>query len=554
MCLTPKLLNPRITLCATLLISSDLVAQQAGLFDELTPLYPDSGAHNGTEQIDTLTPRNAVAAVHILVDRLESEGLITVESSLGESLKVYELLPVYVEQNTELHTRTELLDRKFNPHVIRRAPFEIYDPMLPLEDNSGKSDTGGRIALRLELPIPTDAEATKTTHTITLSANSWTQELNWNVQISETTVPELQPDYTNWFSLSNFASYHGHELWSEGHWQTIQQAAELMHTERQTTFWVPWGPFMSYSAEDGLSINSKRLDRYTEIFLDAGFRTVELGHLAHRENGVWGAKHLTTQQGNLRVDSPEGKQLLIDQLELIRAYVEKYDLTAVSLQHISDEPLAVHAADYVLVAELVHQHLPGVPVFDATHCTNELVGAVDVWCPQLDIYHRHETFFKSRIEAGEAVWIYTCLSPGGAELNRLLDQERTRQVLLGWKLVRDGLSGYLHWGLNHYREGNDSYLNTTPQFDDKPKPSRNFLPPGDSHVTYPSPEDDKRLLSSVRLAAHRIGMEDAALLRQLLKANPDKATSLMLSLLKEDGSNDYNVDRYRMARKALLGD
>ncbi|MFC4991242.1 DUF4091 domain-containing protein [Rubritalea tangerina] len=302
-----------------------------------------------------------------------------------------------------------------------------------------------------------------------------------------------------------------------------------------------------------LTVDNDKLDRFTKLFLDSGFTQVELGHLATRENGHWSAKHLVTQLGKKRVTSPEGRSILKQQLAAIRHFTKRHKFKGNIYQHISDEPLSVHAQDYVAVAKLVHELFPEAPVFDATHCTTELVGSVDIWCPQLDIYYKHRDFFQQRIKAGEQVWIYTCLSPGGAALNRLLDQERTRQVLLKWLIVHDNLSGYLHWGLNHYQKQTDPFRVTSPRFDDKTGPSRNFLPPGDSHVIYPS-KINHAPLSSVRLSAHRLGLEDAAMLLELKKRSPKQTQTIFNELIIAPKQHQLDLSKYREARTKLMLD
>lgn len=542
----------KVVLSVVVLTSSDcLLAQQAGMFDELTPLYPDSGAHRGSVGLSSLAPRGGVTGVHILLDRLASNEEVTVKIHTKDDVSIGQLLPVDVKQNTGLQSRTELRDGKLNPHVIRRAPFQVYDAIRLVPSRIAKADDSGRLALRLEYVVPRDAKPGLKTYKVELIAGSWKQQLTWEVEVHAAVLAESQPGYTNWFSVENLANYHGHALWSPGHWEMIEQAAMLMREQRQTMFWIPWRLFFGLDADGTLKVDDKRLDRYVRIFLEAGFKQVELGHLAERENGAWGAKHLVSTLGKLRVDSEKGKKLLMDQLAAIQRFVHRHQLEGKVYQHISDEPLSAHAGDYVMIAKWVHEHLPEAPVFDAVHCTTELVGAVDVWCPQLDIYYRHRDFFQQRIQAGEQVWVYTCLSPGGAALNRLLDQERTRCVLLSWFVMKEGLSGYLHWGLNHYRKGNDPYRETSPQFDDKPGPSRNFLPPGDSHVAYPDPVD-KRLLSSVRLCAHRLGMEDAAMLSSIPDQKLDVRMELIGQLIREPKQYVMSVEKYRSSRKSLM--
>lgn len=535
---------------AALSLTISAIAQQVATFDELTPLYPDTAVAEDSLNFSSHVPKNGKAVLHVLIKRLANNNAVEI-STPNESIQAAELHPVSVTQNTGLHFRTELYHGTHNPHVIRRAPFEIYDAIQPVEKNTANSDNNGTLALRFELDIPNNAPAGEKAQTITLSSGEWKRDITWNIQTAETTAPSHDIGYTNWFSVSNFAKFHDCKMWSDEHWALLKQSAELMHDEGQNMFWVPWGYFMKIDDSLKLTVDEQKLDRYTQLFLDEGFTKVELGHLATRENGEWTAKHLVTQLGKKRVTSEEGKKILTQQLAAIKAYAKRHDFEGNLWQHISDEPLSAHAADYVAVAKMVHELLPEAPVFDATHCTTELVGAVDVWCPQLDIYYEHRDFFQERIKAGEQVWLYTCLSPGGRALNRLLDQERTRQVLLKWLIVKDDLSGYLHWGLNHYRKNFDPYRVTSPQFDDLTGPSRNFLPPGDSHVVYPS-ADKKTVLSSVRINAHRLGLEDAAMLIALQEKDAAKTDVILSQLIKAPREHVLGTSEYRTARSELL--
>ena len=128
--------------------------------------------------------------------------------------------------------------------------------------------------------------------------------------------------------------------------------------------------------------------------------------------------------------------------------------------------------------------MPGVKIFEAT-MSLKLVGAVDNWCPQVQEYQKNRDFFEARKKAGDGVWVYTCLAPGGNWINRLLDQERLRPVYVGWSLAKYDLAGFLHWGMNHYSGGVDPFAQSVVQWSGG---SKNFLPAGDSHIVYPGKE------------------------------------------------------------------
>jgi hypothetical protein len=171
---------------------------------------------------------------------------------------------------------------------------------------------------------------------------------------------------------------------------------------------------------------------------------------------------------------------------------------------------------------------------------------VDYWCPQVQEYQSHRDFFDGRNKAGGAVWVYTCLAPGGPWLNRLLDQERLRPVYLGWALVKYDLAGFLHWGLNHYRPGTDPFDQSVVPHGEGPP---NFLPAGDSHIVYPGKEGP---LSGQRFEAQRVGLEDAELLRLTKAADATHAQSIIRQVFRSFDEYETDVKAYRAAKRELL--
>jgi len=111
------------------------------------------------------------------------------------------------------------------------------------------------------------------------------------------------------------------------------------------------------------------------------------------------------------------------------------------------------------------------------------------------------------------------MGPGGNGLNRLLDMELIRPTLLSWACMAGGFDGFLHWGLNHYRDDQNPFQQSC----------HGDLPAGDTHILYPGP---RAPWSSVRLEAHREGMEDLELLRQLRRRNPAACDRLVRRVVR----------------------
>ncbi len=537
----------------SLLLVPAAFARQAALFDELAVICPDTDVQHGAEHYAGATPRGVPAGLHVLVRGLAPDApvrcrLLHDDTPVSDAV-FYQLIDVPVEQNTGLGSRTEAWDDKPNPHVVREAPFRVYEVLEPT-DGTVRVDESGAVALRVELPIDYDADAERRTYQIALESGDWQQRLRWELDVHPVNVPVRGPQsrgYTNWFSTGLIAQRHDLKQWSEPYWAMLGEYADLMARGRQNTFWVRWGDFTQRQDDGTIVLDRPRLQRYVRLFLDRGFTCVEGGHLAGRHKGDWGSARLDFVLTGSDVTSEQGKGELAAFLAALHAALAELELPphVQYLQHLADEPTDTNAESYRALAEQVRQHLPGVQIFEAT-MSQQLVGAVGVWCPQIQAYERHRDFFEQRKAAGDRVWAYTCLAPGGPWLNRLLDQERLRPVYIGWALEKYDLAGFLHWGLNHYRPGVDPLEQSVVPHGSGPP---NFLPPGDSHVVYPG---EAGPLSGQRFEAHRIGLEDAEMLRMLKIRDPDAAEYLINRNLR--ACHDYNKDvaAYRRHREELL--
>jgi len=541
------------SLLLSLLLASAAPAQHAALFDELTPLFSDTAASEGAARLAADTPRGVPAGAHVLVSGLAPDAelhcAVTLDGQPVAELRLFQLIDVPVEQNTGLDSRTEAWDKKTNPHVIRRAPFRVFEALAPI-DSTLRADSRGVAALRVEIPVDAGAEPAARTFTVTLASGAWRQELSWHLTVHSVTVPPSgahSRGYTNWFSPGLIAQRHELEPWSEPFWDMLGRYADLMARGRQTTFWVPWANFARRAADGTITLDRERLERYVRLFLDRGFTRVEGGHLAGRHGGDWSSPRLDFTLTGEDVASEAGAASVATFLGLLAAALPALDLPphVAYLQHLTDEPTDTNAEAYGALAAQVREKLPGVRIFEAT-MSQKLVGAVNAWCPQVQVYQRHRDFFEARRSAGDDVWVYTCLIPGGPWLNRLLDQERLRPLLLGWALEKYDLAGFLHWGLNHYRAGVDPLAQSVVPHGEGPP---NFLPAGDSHVVYPGATGP---LSGVRFEAQRIGMEDAELLRVLRLRSPARADEVISRVFRAFDDYEKDVTAYRAARRALL--
>ncbi|MBT8301351.1 MAG: DUF4091 domain-containing protein, partial [Maribacter sp.] len=107
--------------------------------------------------------------------------------------------------------------------------------------------------------------------------------------------------------------------------------------------------------------------------------------------------------------------------------------------------------------------------------------------------------------------------------------------------------GYLHWGLNQYKE--DPFEYSVVKHPSLAASANNYLPAGDTHIVYPGSDEP---LSSIRFEAHRIGCEDYELLHALKLKNKRKQQRLVKKLFRSYTDYNLNLITYRSTRKKLL--
>lgn len=517
--------------------------------DELAPLYPDSTPDSISGLTEFDAPKGAIAGFHLLATGLDPNLPTSVRASVDgrrpSGLRIYRLVDVPVERNTGLGNRTEAHDGRTNPYVIRRAPFRIYEALAPWEGERKLTPTS---AFRVEFPVDARMSAGRHTVRVEVAQASSKRTVSVGVVVHDVVVPKIGREsvrYTNWFCVHRIARDERVALWSDGFWQALDRYAAMMARGRQNTFWFVYDDFFEKKG-DAFVLNEARLERYIETFLRRGLWWIEGAPVAGRKGGDWEAATFDVNLDYSPAASPEGIATIASACGQVHRFLSMHGWRERFLQHATDEPIAVNATDYRLLVGVIRKYLPGVPILEATICL-QVVGAVDVWCPQLQDFQQHREFFAAQRRLGDRVMVYSCLGPGGPWINRLLDQERLRQVMLGWGIAEYGLDGFLHWGLNHH--GGKPFDQSVVPHPERPDDFAASLPAGDTNVLYPG---DNGPWSGTRFEAHRIGMEDAELLRALARRDPEVARRITAVAFRAFDDYEKDPERYRAARRALL--
>lgn len=542
---------------------------EAALFDELEPLFPDSNPRDGSSLHTIAAASNTYAGVHILLSgltpgkcvsveilpplkmtaRANADGTITEYPVPDHRCKLFELLPLPVEANTGAVSRTEWLDGKRNPYVIRRAPFTVYDVLKPCTNVLTARGAVMALAFRCKTDSPVQ-EVKKWSLLITHEGVS--RKLDFEVEVFPVSIPAAgaaDHKYVNWFSHKGIADYHNAPLFSDEWYKMYELYLKLGKYGRQNMALV--GAELFFDLEkDRPVLNETKLDRLMEIYNRVGIHWLEGGHLMGRKDGEWEASEAETVFTRKPIPG-EGEEELADMARQIFTYLQKHQLADRWIQSLMDEPLDSIAHTYKRGLEILKSAMPGIPVLDASIARETIAGDLDYWCPTTNKYEKYQEFFDDRYEKGDHIFVYTCLDPAGNFCNRMLDQERLRQVWIGWApALYNRIEGYLHWGGMSMNRVDPYYLaSPLPEITDYESSRNGVLPAGDAAIMYPGFHE---VYSSTRLEAYRIGFEDLVLLQRLEKRNPDKTKALVRQVFQRYDEYEKDVKQYRRIRRILL--
>jgi len=507
---------------------------------------------------DAKPPRQAPAAPEAVAARNEHESLqFVLRSTVAltnlrarvaglRTASVHFVGFVPVRANTPTTPEAEL---------VRKAPGEFPDPLLPpaLEKLEGETSLPIWVTIR----VPKRKWPGTCRARLVVECDQGRLEHPFTLRVTAARLPDRRTLWvTNWFSAvgQRLKKFHGVDDFSEEHWKTLERYAEMMAAYRQNVVLTPIYNLIDFRAgKDGkLAFDFTKFDRWVRLFQDAGvIGLIEGGHLGGRDGG-WTAQHFnirirTVQDGKVvdgvgHPDDPRVEAFLSQFLPALEKHLERRGWLDIYLQHLCDEPIKENAESYRTLAALVRKHAPRLRRIDANHY-HELVGAIDVWVPQLNFYDQSHPFYCERQKAGEEVWTYTCLGPRETYPNRLIDYSLLKVRLLHWVNFRFGATGYLHWGWNQWSV-NDPFA------DVEPPHGQGFLPPGDGWIVYPS--KDHGVLSSIRFEAMRDGIEDYELLRLLHQKAPEKAKAIAERMVPKIARPAKDIAAFRATRRELL--
>lgn len=561
---------------------------EAALFDELTPIYPDTNPAEGTSAYRVAGANGTYAGVHIVLRGL-TPGIpvsVDVQGPHG-SYKLFELRALPVEVNTGAKQRTEYLKNDVNEHVIRRAPFMIYDVLDPFYNIFQPQYTTAGIAFKT--PIEYCRQPRTQTWTLLVTHGDVTKKLTLFVDEYPLQVPKAGKDtfrYVNWFSFPNIVQAHRAPKWSPLYLSLLEKYLRAAVYSRQNVFCINMEEIFDLDDAGKPTLNETHLETLVDIAKRVGISLFHGGAFTVRASSQADDDAFYDSIDHSKLDSPDeiaeiykrkafdafdygtdakvgmteelipgadGESTLESMAKQLYAWLAAHDLTDSWTQCCLDEPNEALEGAYRRITTVVRSAMPGISLLEPTLVGHPLEGTMDTWCPSLDQYEQQIDFYNSRVAAGDKIWVYSCLTPGANYCNRLQDMERLRQVWLGWAPAKyTDIEGFLHWGGNYYhsdgvfRHQAGSFWEQVLEF--HPKYAM-YLPAGDGAIFFPG--HDMPLICT-RSEAHRIGLEDLCLLEVLRAQRPTEADALIAKVFRSFHDFEKDVAAYRRVRKELL--
>lgn len=438
---------------------------------------------------------------------------------------------------------------------LRKPPADYPDPLLELD--AIDLEPGKAQPVWVTVRIPLDAAPGTYRSELTLAGKAGDREVAakkaLSLKVYEAAVPSCRLHVTEWFSMQWQHMQIAPEPESDEYYALLGRYARNMAEHRHNVALISPISLAAFTvAPDGsLAIDFSRFDRWVQVFTDAGvIGLIEGGHIGGRM-GDWDSQFVvqtrTVKDGQVVAastdpTSPEADAFYARFFPALVQHLRDKGWLDHYVQHLADEPISSNIDSYRAMAALARKYAPELRIVEACH-TKDLVGSMDVWVPQLNYLHKDLKHYQERQQAGEEVWLYTCVFPQGEYANRFIEQPLIKTRLLHWINFRYGITGYLHWGYNQWT-ADSPFTHTT-----RPHGGPPYLPAGDPWIVYPGKDGP---LDSIRFEAMRDGIDDNELLCLLADKDPAAAQKLADKHVLDFDKYDTDVERFRATRRDLL--
>ncbi|MBR4959953.1 MAG: DUF4091 domain-containing protein [Clostridia bacterium] len=422
----------------------------------------------------------------------------TLDCALPWTLSSVELMP----------NREPIFQWKLGEPYLRTTPGLYPDLLRKLSpDKPYQVPYGGLTSLFCVLEIPEDAKPGMYPVTLTLFQNENTvAQSTVQITVLPAVLPKQTLTVTQWFHCDCLASLYEVEVFSEEHWQIIENYVRTAVKTGTNTITTPvFTPPMDTEAgherptvqlvdmrldKDGWHFGFDKLERWVAMCRRCGAEYFEVSHLFYARCDLIVPKVMATvvEEDGTEVyrrvfpwnTDPRSDAYRTFIRAFLTAFIEKMKsldgADKQCLYHISDEPylnrIDIYRALLDEVKDLIAPYRRIDAISDVEYYTE---GLVTVPVPETMSI---EPFLKENIPE---LWTYYCCDTTEGTSNRFFSMSGDRIRVLGAQLWRYNIKGFLHWGFNFwYSNGSREVVN--PYYITE---GNYFGPAGDAFLVYP---------------------------------------------------------------------
>lgn len=387
--------------------------------------------------------------------------------------------------------------------LIRNVPGLYPDLLEPMDGGILNITLDILESLWMEFSLPEDAPAGLLESKLILkdyATGAVLSEEPFTVEVIDAVIPKQSLKVTQWFYTDCLASYYGVEVFSDRHWEIIENFAKMAKEHGINLLLTPVFTPPLDTAEGGERLTTqlvdvkktngryffsyKKLDRWIEMCDRIGIEYFEISHLFTQ----WGAMHapkiMATVDGEYKkifgwetdAAGEEYGTFLRAFLKSFLSHMKKRGDDTRCFFHISDEPNEEQLESYKKAKAQVKRILKGYPIMDALSSFDFYKKKiVDLPIPASD---HIEPFIKANVPN---LWVYYCCGQYGKVSNRFIAQKSAVTRSIGMQMFKFNIVGFLQWGFNFYNN-QYSIAPINPYLDST---GGNWVPAGDTYSVYP---------------------------------------------------------------------
>ena len=483
-------------------------------FEALKSLSALKGERVSVQLIYSFDPR-VIHGGHCLRHKVSLSGDLAPYASLREVRCVPVTMPMNPYGRDDNYLRTE--------------PGLYPDVLIPLRYNGGLPYSHNTLkSIWIEINIPENFDAGEHSLTFSVTGNEYVgdHEVSFNLDVINAALPKEDIYFTQWFHCDCLANYYGVEVWSDRHWEIVENFARVaaknginllltpvftppldtaVGGERRTT------QLVGVTQNNGAyTFDFSLVDRWMDMCDRCGIKYIEVSHLFTQ----WGVEHapkiMATVDGEYKQifgwdTAATGDEYRVFLRQFLKEFIEHMKARGDNNRlffHISDEPGIKHLENYKAAKEMIGDLIEGYHQFDA-------LSKFDFWKTGVVknpvCSNNHITPF---LEAGvPGLWTYYCVSQPVDVSNRYISMPLWRTRSIGMQIFKYNIEGFLQWGYNFY---NNQYSDT---------PINPYLitdcdgsfPAGDAYSVYPAGNGEA--LESIRIISFHEALTDIKAMR-----------------------------------------